>query len=340
MTPQQLVEELTAVITNGITDPILILGESGVGKSSIVRQVGDAFDYPLYDVRWGQMSPMDVRGVPVPNHITKQTEFFPPSFWPCKGPGIIFLDEFNMATPVMMGLGQQLLLDRQFGDYKVPDGILIWAAGNRKTDAAAVNTIPGPVQNRVAHYEVSHDLESWKIWAYRKEVETSIIGFLDFRSELLHKPNKESMAWPSPRTWEMADKRLKAGMNIEPAVGSGAASEFTAYKAILKELPNIDLIARGQGKTVKMPDEPSLKYAVMAELMLRGMKAYDTFAHCVTWAMEKCSDEPEWVASLVTNSIRILKVNDNKKYTDYTKRVLADAGIRRFVNGQAMGGSR
>jgi hypothetical protein len=334
MTPRELQVELTAIVQNDINDPLLILGESGVGKSSIVRQVADEFGLPVYDVRWGQMAPIDVRGVPVPDHETKATEFYPPSFWPRKGPGIIFLDEFNMASPVMMGLGQQLLLDRQFGDYKVPDGVKIWAAGNRKTDMATVNTIPGPVQNRVAHYEVEHDLESWKLWAYGHGVVPVFLGFLDFRSELLHKPSKESMAWPSPRTWEIANRRYLASMSIEPAVGANTTAEFRAYEEIMKELPNIDLIAQGKGQSVKMASEPSLRFAIMAELTARSIKSWDTFTNCFTWAASKCQHEPEWLSTLVMGTIRVLKVNDNKKYAEFTKNLLKSPEIKRFISGQ------
>ena len=38
------------------------------------------------------------------------------------GKGILFLDELNMAPPVMQGVAQQLILDRKIGSYKVPEG--------------------------------------------------------------------------------------------------------------------------------------------------------------------------------------------------------------------------
>ena len=37
-----------------------------------------------------------------------------------------------MAPPAMQGVAQQLILDRRVGSYQVPEGWLIWAAGNRK----------------------------------------------------------------------------------------------------------------------------------------------------------------------------------------------------------------
>ena len=43
-----------------------------------------------------------------------------------------------MAPPAIQGIAQQLILDREVGSYKLPEGWFVWAAGNRKEDHAAV----------------------------------------------------------------------------------------------------------------------------------------------------------------------------------------------------------
>src|SRR5665213_2497996 len=134
VSPLELARELDGLIKAKIMDPVLVLGKSGIGKSAVVDQVGAKHDMQVWDVRWGQLAPVDARGVPWITRDTGKTEFFPPDFWPDKGPGIIHLDEFNMATPTMMGLGQQLLLSRKFGNYVVPKDVFIWASGNQKQD--------------------------------------------------------------------------------------------------------------------------------------------------------------------------------------------------------------
>jgi hypothetical protein len=174
----------------------------------------------------------------------KITEFYPPSFWPRKGPAGIFLDEINMASTAMLGLAQQLLLDHQFGDYRVPDGVVVWAAGNRKIDRAFVNEIPAPVKNRVAHYQVEPDLTSWELWAFTVGIDSRIIGYLKYQPDMLHKfdPDSDCDAFPSPRTWVMAHRRLQAGLSVEPVVGP-CAVHFDAYLSMLEQLPNISAIA-------------------------------------------------------------------------------------------------
>lgn len=331
VTPIELANELDGLIKSKIMDPVLVFGKSGIGKSAVVDQIGEKYNMPVHDIRWGQLAPVDARGVPGINRETGKTEFFPPDFWPETGPCIIHLDEFNMATPAMMGLGQQLLLSRRFGNYVAPKDAFIWASGNQKQDYASVNEIPGPVNNRLAHYELIQDLPTWEVWAYANNIESSIIGFLKKRSELLHKFNPEERAWPSPRSWEMANRRLKVNMSIAPVVGEAVYAEFDAHLLLLWEMPNIDLIAKGQGSRIEFPEEPSLKYVMMAELVRFAMVDWPTFANVFTWMADKTFDEPEWTSTLVQDVLRILSTNDKKKKATYLQNIAQMKEARDFI---------
>ena len=344
MTPSELKVELDKLVRSGIQDPALIMGESGIGKTAVVSQVAAEHDLRVWDVRWGQLMPADARGVPVPKHLESSlvgtTVFYPPSFWPREGRGIIFLDEFNMATPAMMGLGQQLLLDRKFGDYVVPDGIVVWAAGNRKVDRAAVNEIPGPVNNRVAHYDVEHDFSSWELWAHSAGISVEVLGFLKWRTEYLHKFNPNQRAWPSPRSWEMADRRIKAGMSIAPVVGEAVCGEFLAYQEMRKHIPNIKLIIEGKGSSVKFPKEPSLKFATLVELTRKSMEVgFPAFVNAFKWAAANCGDEPDWTSFFVQDYVRLVRGTNPAEARKVLPQILAMPELRRFVQEQsAMGG--
>lgn len=328
----ELADELDKLIDHRIMDPVLILGESGVGKSSIVSQVVQRKGWKVWDVRWAQLAPVDARGVPVADHTSKTTKFYSPDFWPQAGPGAIHLDEFNMASAGMMGLGQQLLLDRKFGDYVVPEDVFVWASGNRKQDFAAVNEVPAPVNNRLAHYELVRDFDSWRIWAYGAGIDSAIIGFLSNRSELLHKFDPEQRAWPSPRSWEMADRRLRAGISVEPVIGEAVAAEFDAHLLLIKHLPNLELIAKGQGQRLKFPDEPSLKFVATAELTRYALGDWETFLNVFHWFVDKCREEPEWASIFVLDLLRIQGRNDKKKNREYLTKLAALPEARDFVS--------
>ena len=93
---------------------------------------------------------------------------------PREGKGILFLDELNMAPPVMQGVAQQLILDRKIGSYKVPEGWIILSAGNRKEDRASVFEMPSPLANRFIHLEVEANYESFKKYAVNKNISEEV----------------------------------------------------------------------------------------------------------------------------------------------------------------------
>ena len=252
---------------------VMIWGPPGVGKSSAVRALAERHGIGLVDLRLGQLAPTDLRGLPVPDHEDRRATWYPPAFLPTEGRGILFLDELNLAPPVMQGIAQQLVLDRRVGDYAVPEGWVVWAAGNRKEDRAAVYEMPAPVANRFVHFEVGAEIEGFRAWAADRGFDELLLAFLLFRPELLHKPDSISPAWPSPRSWDMADRLLRAGLPIASAVGPAAAGEFAAFHKLCQRLPDVDGVLNGGGGEVTFPKEASHRYATIIALALRPREA-------------------------------------------------------------------
>lgn len=302
MTPANLKTYLNQLITHQLKISTTIWGPPGIGKSSIVAQIARQHKIDFVDVRLSQLAPTDLRGLPVPeNGISK---WYPPEFLPRDGKGILFLDELNMAPPAMQGMAQQLILDRRVGSYEVPDDWYIWAACNRKEDRAAVFDMPAPLANRFLHLSVEPDFESFKAYALATGVREQIIAFLSFRSTLLHKPDPQQPAWPSPRSWEMASYLHGCGLDIAPAVGDGAAAEFAAYLKVYENLPDIDLILEGGGQKIAFPREPSVRYAVTIGLAVRAenpTQGYNAF----TWLNQQAT--PEWVQLFAVDLFRSLR---------------------------------
>ena len=258
---------LNKLIAHNIQSSLMIWGPPGIGKSAIVSMVAKEQKIDLIDLRISQLAPTDLRGLPVPED--NKAKWYPPEFLPTSGKGILFLDEINMAPPAIQGIAQQLILDRRVGSYKVPDGWFIWGAGNRKEDFAAVFDMPAPLANRFIHLEATSSLKDFKAYAISKGFDDQIISFLNFRPTLLHKVNKDSPAWPSPRSWEIANNLLSANLAIDPAVGDPAAAEFRSFIKIYKTLPDIEPILNGDPKA-KFPEDLSAKYALTCALALRS----------------------------------------------------------------------
>jgi hypothetical protein len=195
--------------------------------------------------------------------------------------GILFLDEITSAVPSVSAAAYQLILDRKLGEYQVPDGWAIFAAGNRQGDRGVSYTMPAPLANRFSHFEVDLNLDDWVSWAYQHDIDESIIAFLRFRPEQLFDfdPAHNPVAFPSPRSWEFAHRALQKFSNhphlllgtLQACVGPAAGIELKAFIDSLEQMPDLDAIIRGED--VKAPKEIDLQYAVAAALVGRAIRA-------------------------------------------------------------------
>ncbi|MFN3200330.1 MAG: ATP-binding protein [Bradymonadia bacterium] len=293
MTPGELDVYLDGLVQSGLDLSVMIWGPPGIGKSSIVAQVAKRREHDFVDVRLSQLAPTDLRGLPVPED--GEAKWFPPEFLPRSGKGILFLDEMNMAPPAVQGIAQQLVLDRKVGNYTVPEGWFIWAAGNRKEDRASVFDMPAPLANRFIHLSVGAELKSFQKYAASRNLHPQVVAFVAFRPNLLHNLDPQSPAWPSPRSWEMASRLHSHDLPVAPAVGAGAAAEFTAFLKIYSKLPDLSEILEGRGKSIKFPEEPSQRYAITVGLGMQAETA-EHGMHCFKWM--NAQGQAEWLQLL------------------------------------------
>ncbi len=253
----------------------------------------------------------------------------PPEFLPTEGKGILFLDEINMAPPSMQGVAQQLILDRQIGNYRVPDDWFVWSAGNRKEDRAGVYDMPAPLANRFLHLEAEVDIDSFRQYAFSIKLNDRLIAFLAFRSELLHKIMPNEVAWPSPRSWVMANTLYNADLNIESAVGISAASEFYAYLEITENIPDIHAIVTGKVNP-DFPDEVSLRYATVMSLVAQSKNAV-TAVSALKWLVDKAS--PEWVQLYATDAFPMFR--QNEFMPEVQTQIMNDTKLSEFLTSYA-----
>lgn len=255
--------------------PAFLWGGPGIGKSAVVRQLASALSMPLRDVRALLLDPVDLRGLPFLGSDGR-SKWATPEFLPQDGSGILFLDELNAAPAMVQASCYQLVLDRKLGEYTLPAGWSIIAAGNRDSDRAVTTRMPTPLRNRFVHLEFEVDMQEWSEWAIQAGVRPEVIAFLRFRSELLNAFDRDANAFPSPRSWEFVSRILES--QPEPsiehelfagAVGSGAATEFSAFLRMFRELPNIDAILVNPHKE-PVPENAAAQYAVASALAHRA----------------------------------------------------------------------
>lgn len=302
MRPSQIASALSYLID--ANQPVMLHGSPGVGKSDVVRQIAKQRGIELIDLRLSQLDPVDLRGVPSVDTKKHITSWNTPSFLPTDGKGILFLDEINSAAQATQAAAYQLVLDRKLGDYVMPPGWAIIAAGNRSTDRAIVNQMSTALKNRFTHlnYEVNND--DWCDWALRSNIAVEVLGFIRFRPMLLNEFEqrndskeerervqrlKDAQAFATPRSWEFLSKvvQQKPSADIEyelytGIVGEGAAAEFMGYLKYYRDLPNLDALLMNPG-AAKVPEEPATLYALATGLATKATQ--DNMERVVKYAL-------------------------------------------------------
>ncbi|HWH57977.1 MAG TPA: MoxR family ATPase [Terriglobales bacterium] len=251
--------------------PVFVWGGPGIGKSAVVRQLAASLEVPLQDVRALLLDPVDLRGLPYLGSDGR-SKWATPDFLPQDGSGILFLDELNAAPAMIQASCYQLVLDRKLGEYTLPNEWAIVAAGNRDSDRAITTRMPTPLRNRFVHLEFEVDAQEWSEWAIQAGIRAEVIAFLRFRPEVLSLFDRDANAFPSPRSWEFVSRMLDStpDRSIEHelfagAVGTGAATEFSAFLRMFRELPNIDAILLNP-LLEPVPENAAAQYAVASAL--------------------------------------------------------------------------
>ncbi len=239
--------------------PVFIWGAPGIGKSSIVKQIADEKNLNFIDLRLSLLDPTDLKGIPFFDKDNIQAVWAKPNFLPKErdSKGILFLDEINSAPPSVQASAYQLVLDRKVGDYELPKGWSIVAAGNHESDRGVVYRMPPPLANRFVHLDMEVNFEDWKKWAYKSNIDSSIIGFLQYDREkiFIFDPSKNEKSFPTPRSWEYVDKIIKSSISekllhtiISGAVGKESATSYLAFRKVMNKLPDIGLLLDGENQ--------------------------------------------------------------------------------------------
>ena len=325
--PKHLLSEILDNMKAGLNT--MIWGGPGTGKSDIPLEVTKGLNQKLLDFRANLFDPVDVRGIPYvakfENMPRNYTRWAVPDIFPIVErdgyEGLFFIDELPTAPPATQNAFLQLLLTRRVGDYELPEGWSIIAAGNRLTDSAAVYQMPSPVRNRLAHYELEPHLDDWCTWAIRNGIDQSLISFLRFKPVLLYDFNPESYAFPTPRSWAFVDKRLKLAnvdeetlyYGVSALVGDGAAGEYIAFRKIHKDLPDVDaLIANPQ--TYKPQDNVAVNIALAGAL--------------ASQSNEKLMDNIVKVMSKMQTEYQVIGM---KLAIRYDKTMISHPAVRRWI---------
>jgi hypothetical protein len=278
--------------------PVFLWGPPGIGKSDIVKQIGDDANRQVIDVRLALWEPTDIKGIPYYNADMGKMVWAEPAELPTdpESTAIIFLDELNSAAPAVQAAAYQLILNRKVGTYELPKGVDIVAAGNREGDRGVTYRMPAPLANRFVHLEAKVDFDDWQDWATLNKIHPEVVGYVGFAKQDLYDfdPKSASKAFATPRSWSFVSDLLTDDDTdtetltnlISGAIGDGLASKFMAHRKIAGKLPKAGDILDGKVKDLQIKEVSamySLTVSLCYELKDRAekkTKGWDDNADC------------------------------------------------------------
>jgi hypothetical protein len=261
--------------------PLFLWGPPGIGKSELVEGIARELGGIMYDCRLGQMEPTDIRGIPFYNKDTGKMDWAPPVDLPDEETAsqyplvVLFMDEMNSAPASVQAAAYQLILNRRVGKYRLPDNVVMVAAGNRESDKGVTFRMPTPLANRFIHQEMKVDFASYQEWAVKNRIHKDVVGYLSFAKQDLYDfdAKSSSRAFATPRSWTFVSELLNDESVdddtltnlVAGTIGEGLAVKFMAHRKIASRMPDPVDILRGKVKDLQVK-EVSAMYSLVISM--------------------------------------------------------------------------
>lgn len=342
---------LDKILKSGI--PTLFWGPPGVGKSEAIYSFARRNNMPCLVVLLSQYDPVELAGVRFVHE--GEVKVAKPDLMASlekSGGGVLFLDELSCALPSQQSVALRLVRERRLGPWSLPDNTIIVAAANPPEYAAGGFELTAPMANRFKHVQWEVDaLEFCKdfpnywgnipvlrdaagnivpeqLWTNARSV---MAGFLSARQQLLlqlpKQKSKQSYAWPSPRTWDMASRELAVHLTtskilesvldqIASCIGAPAATEFLQW-AREADIPNPEELLKNP--CYNWPDKSDIIFAGLSNMVAYVQQSLNKSKDKALWesawkALSHASDNDRRLDLMAVFASDLVKANKQNNW--------------------------
>ena len=207
LTPRERKYFMTMWPKSGV---LYITSKPGIAKSAISRSIAEKMGFRYMDLRLSMADETDfkfpfLKDANYDGRDIKVSGYAVPewAFESNQQPTIIHFEELNRAPQFVRNAALQILLERQIGDFKFSDTVLMMASGNLgDEDGTDVEEFDNALNNRLVHYNHTLSATEWIDNFGKDNIHSVILSYIKAYPEKLYQnPTENTKAFATPRSW-------------------------------------------------------------------------------------------------------------------------------------------
>lgn len=253
-------------------DVPLLIGESGIGKTSLIKELANTKNCELVTIDANLLKEGEIGGLPtvekreflvkgiskrrkVTEYATHSKLIEVDSYIEQGKQVVLFIDELNRCEHTVQQELMNLILNREINGYNLSEDVYVIAAMNpsnkyddyEESEYQVIDMDPAQ-EDRFVWIQMESELKEWVRWAMTKgQIHEHIIEFISTFPEFLHTPNSKEHIKATPRSWERVSKGYKVFLKhkdsmakniffnlVKGNVGASIAGDFINFLDNLK----------------------------------------------------------------------------------------------------------
>ena len=212
---------------------LYITSKPGIAKSAMSRHIAEVMGFEYLDIRLSMNDETDfkfpfIRDTEYNGNVLKVSGTAIPewAFNANKKPTIIHFEELNRAPLFVRNAALQILLERQIGDFKFNNNVLMMASGNLgEEDSCDVEEFDNALNNRLIHVNHTLGADEWIENFAKTNCHPSIVSYIKAYPEKLYQnPTENTKAYATPRSWVFLSDFITKNFGMDATPG-----EFLPY---------------------------------------------------------------------------------------------------------------